>query len=207
MPVKKVFLVEDHDEIRNGLTFLINSTENFSCNSFASAEEALLYLARESADIVLMDISLPGMSGIECTQIIHQKYPEIPVMMCTVYDDDEKIFPALKAGAVGYILKKSSSYALIAAIQDALDGASPMSGEIARKVVESFHQKTTLKSVGLSAREQEILDLLASGYSNKEIGQKIFISPHTVRNHLFHIYEKLHVHSRMEAMNKIRNKS
>lgn len=200
----KVMLIEDHDDIREGLTFLINSTRGFSCQNFAAAEDALHHLISNEADVVLMDINLPGMSGIECTRIIRDKYKSIQVIMCTVYEDDEKIFKALQAGANGYILKKSSPAPLITAIKDVLNGLSPMSGEIARKVVESFRNKLTEAVNHLSNRESEILDLLALGHSNKEIAEKLFISVHTVRNHLFNIYEKLHVHSRTEALSKIR---
>jgi DNA-binding NarL/FixJ family response regulator len=206
LPVK-VVIIEDHEEIRNGLTFLINNTENFHCLGFSGAEDALQYMVSASVDVILMDINLPGMSGIECTKIVKHQYPDTQVIMCTVYEDDEKIFKALEAGANGYILKKSSSSLLIGAIRDVLSGASPMSGEIARKVVDSFHKKMVNAKHDLSVRELEILDLLSKGFSNKEISQQLFISPHTVRNHLFNIYEKLHVHSRMEAMNKIRGRN
>jgi DNA-binding NarL/FixJ family response regulator len=124
--------------------------------------------------------------------------------MCTIYEDDEKIFKALEAGANGYILKKTSSFVLVNAIRDVLNGVSPMSGEIARKVVESFRKNADHGSYDLSEREQKILDLLSMGHSNKEIGEKLFISPHTVRNHLYNIYEKLHVHSRVEALNRMK---
>jgi DNA-binding NarL/FixJ family response regulator len=198
----RVTQVEDNVNIRDGLAFLINNSENLLCTSFGSGEEVLDFLSRETTDIVLMDIHLPGISGIECTRIIREKYPFLPVLICTIYEDDEKIFLALKAGAHGYILKKSSSSELIGAIYDTLKGASPMSGVIARRVVESFHKKNEEGPDGISVREKEILELLSSGYSNKEIANKLFISSHTVRNHLYNIYEKLHVHSRIEAMNK-----
>jgi DNA-binding NarL/FixJ family response regulator len=201
--ITKIALVEDHEEIRNGLTFLINNTKGFICHDFGNAEDALEFLSSVFIDVVLMDINLPGMSGIECTSLIREKYPRTHVIMCTVYEDDEKIFKALEAGASGYILKKTSSPELINAIKEVLNGASPMSGEIARKVVQSFRKKSNNPANVLSERELEILDLLSIGYSNKEIGEKIFISPHTVRNHLYKIYEKLHVNSRIEAMNKI----
>jgi len=203
--ITKIVLVEDHVEIRNGLTFLINNIDGFVCHGFPNAEDALEFISSVPVNVVLMDINLPGMSGIECTSIIREKYPRTQVMMCTVYEDDEKIFKALEAGANGYILKKTSSSELIAAIKEVINGASPMSGEIARKVVQSFRKKNINPSYDLSERELNILDLLSLGYSNKEIGEKLFISSHTVRNHLYNIYEKLHVSSRIEAMNKMKN--
>ncbi len=199
----KVALVEDHEEIRAGLTFLINQTKEFVCHDFSTAEDILIFMSSVSIDVILMDINLPGMSGIECTSIIREKYPKTQVIMCTVYEDDEKIFKALEAGANGYILKKTSSPELLVAINEVLDGASPMSGEIARKVVQSFRKKSIEVPHDLSERELKILDLLSLGYSNKEIGEKLFISPHTVRNHLYKVYEKLHVNSRIEALNKM----
>ncbi|MBK7969447.1 MAG: response regulator transcription factor [Bacteroidetes bacterium] len=125
--------------------------------------------------------------------------------MCTVYEDDEKIFEALAAGANGYLLKKSSPLEIIDAIKDVLNGSAPMSGQIARKVVNFFQRKSAITSHDLSARESEILNLLADGFSNKEIAEKLFVSVHTIRNHLYKIYEKLQVHSRVEAVNKLRN--
>jgi DNA-binding NarL/FixJ family response regulator len=199
----KIVFIEDHAEIRNGLTFLINNTDGFLCHDFPNAEDALEFLSSVPVDVVLMDINLPGMSGTECTSIIRERYPKTHVIMCTVYEDDEKIFKALEAGANGYILKKTSSSDLIIAINEVLNGASPMSGEIARKVVQSFRKKNVNPSYDLSERELAILNLISLGYSNKEIGEKLFISPHTVRNHLYNIYNKLHVNSRIEAMNKL----
>jgi DNA-binding NarL/FixJ family response regulator len=199
-----VLLIEDHEQIRNGLTFLINASEGFSCTSFPTAELGLEYMDTASVDVVLMDINLPSMSGIECTRIVRERFPKCQVIMCTVYEDDEKIFRALEAGANGYLLKKSSSTVLLNAIRDVMNGSSPMSGEIARKVVESFRKTNIETEYNLTSREMEILNLLSAGFSNKELATKLFVSPHTVRNHLFNIYEKLHVHCRIDAMNKLK---
>ncbi len=201
----KIALIEDHHEIRTSLAMLINNTKRFLCHDFSNAEDALEFLSSVAVDVVLMDINLPGMSGIDCTSIIRVKYPRTQVIMCTVYEDDEKIFKALEAGANGYILKNTSSSELILAINEVLTGASPMSGEIARKVVQSFRKKNIDPSYDLSPQELKILAQLSLGYSNKEIGERLFISPHTVRNHLYNIYEKLHVNSRTEAMSKLNN--
>ena len=201
----RVILVEDHTEIRNGLVFLINNSSDYSCLGFADAESACYYLENHVVDVILLDIKLPGMSGIEFARLLRQKHPDIQIIMCTVYEDDEKIFEALAAGANGYLLKKSSPLEIIDAIKDVLNGSAPMSGQIARKVVNFFQRKSAITSHDLSARESEILNLLADGFSNKEIAEKLFVSVHTIRNHLYKIYEKLQVHSRVEAVNKLRN--
>jgi DNA-binding NarL/FixJ family response regulator len=156
--------------------------------------------------MVLMDINLPGMSGIECSRHIKEKHPKVLIMMCTVYEDDEKIFSALKAGASGYILKRASIEEIFDSIKLLLAGGSPMSATIARKVVESFMEKNSAPLDGeqLSERENEILDQLAMGLRIKEIADKLNISINTVRTHIRHIYEKLQVQTRVEALNKAR---
>jgi DNA-binding NarL/FixJ family response regulator len=151
-----------------------------------------------------MDINLPGMNGIECTAMIKERYPEILIMMCTVFEDSEKIFNALKAGANGYILKRAAGETLLDAIKELLKGGAPMSSDIARKVVSSFRETPVVENhdASLTRRENEILELLGKGYGNKEIADKLFVSIHTVRTHIYHIYEKLHVRNRVEAVNK-----
>ena len=202
----KVAIIEDQEDINLGIKYMINNTSGFQCISFANAEAALEGIHKGLVDVVLMDINLPGMDGIECTRILKQKFPELQVMMCTVYEDDEKIFNAIAAGASGYILKRSDSSKITAAISELYNGGSPMSSQIARKVI-SFLQnqkKPAADQSGLSAREKEILDLIALGYRNKEVAAKLFISVSTVKSHVHNIYEKLHVTSRIEAIKKLK---
>ena len=202
-----VLIVEDHENIRDGLVYMINSADNLHCmGAVSSGEAALKFVEQTKPDIVLMDINLPGMSGIECTKIIKAAHPEILVMMCTVYEDDEKIFKALSVGASGYIQKKSTSDEVLEAINQLMVGGAPMSSQIARKVVNYFHSSPPAmnESEGITEREVEILTLLANGFRNKEIADKLFISLHTVKSHIYNIYQKLHVQSRIEAVNKFR---
>lgn len=207
----KVAIVEDLDEIRQGFAFLIGSADELQCTgSYVSAEDALKSFKKNTPDVIIMDIGLPGMSGIECTLMVKKLYPSIQIMICTVYEDDERLFNALAAGASGYILKRSAPSLLIESIKDIYHGGSPMSSKIARKVVETLkithpvkiNTEEQNKNYNLSKREMEILDLLSDGYRNKEISEKLFISSHTVKSHIYHIYEKLHVQSRTAALNK-----
>jgi DNA-binding NarL/FixJ family response regulator len=204
----KVTVIEDEKDINQGLNYLISMTDGFECITYFNAEDALKGITKDSADIVLMDINLPGMDGIECTRILKEKFPEMEIMMCTVYEDDEKIFKAIAAGASGYILKRTEPSKLIEAIRDLKNGGAPMSSSIARKVIAAMQQKPKSKGeVGeLSEREQEVLELLGSGFRNKEVADKLAISVSTVKSHVHNIYEKLHVTSRIEAVNKINNK-
>jgi DNA-binding NarL/FixJ family response regulator len=199
----RVALVEDHLEIREGLSYIINNTPGFFCEAFENAEVAAEGILQDEYDIVLMDINLPGMNGIECTRIIKEKNPNLPIMMCTAYEDDENIFKALAAGAKGYILKRAAGDHLIEAIKDLHNGGSPMSSAIARRVVDSFQRPLiTGGGFNLTARENEILDLLSQGFRNKEIADRLFVSVNTIRTHIYNIYEKLHVQNRVEALNK-----
>lgn len=202
----EICVVEDHEEIRNGIEFIISMYPDFNCTTFGNAEEALKEIKETNPQVVLMDINLPGINGIECTRLIKEANPATLVMMCTVFEDSEKIFDALKAGASGYILKRTAGQALIEAIRELLRGGAPMSTEIARKVVDSFSKSGIQQAsyTELTNKENEILDLLASGYGNKEIASLLYISVNTVRTHIYHIYEKLHVHNRVEALNKIK---
>jgi DNA-binding NarL/FixJ family response regulator len=200
-----VAIVEDEDEVREGLAVLINGSEGFRCiQTYSSAESALPEILKNKPDVVLMDINLPGMSGIECISKLKASRPGLPIMVLTVYDDDEKIFESLRAGASGYLLKKTPPAKLLGAILELHDGGSPMSGSIARKVVEAFQTMgpSSEQAQNLSKREQEILSLLAKGYRYREIADRLFISIETVRTHLRNIYEKLHVRSRSEAVLK-----
>src|SRR6185436_13561399 len=155
-------------------------------------------------DVVLMDINLPGKNGIDCVRELVEKIPATQFMMCTVYDDDDNIFEALRAGATGYLLKRTSPAQILEAIRDLREGGSPMSGEIARRVVESLHKKNQPAAATeiLTQREKEILDYLSKGFLYKEIAAELFISMDTVKKHIHNIYEKLQVQTRTEALNK-----
>lgn len=204
MPIT-VSIVEDDRRVRESLSVLINGTENTRCvSAHASAEEALQGIAAKNPDVVLMDINLPVMSGIECVRKLKAQLPKVQILMLTMYEDDEKVFQSLVAGASGYLVKRTSPAELLKAIQEVYSGASPMSGKIARTVVEYFQkqQGTASHQESLSKREEEILDLLAKGFRYKEIADTLSISFETVRSHLKNIYDKLHVHSRTEAVVK-----
>ena len=205
-----LFLIEDHHDIRKHFELLLQGETDFQCRAFRTAEDALSYLKVDVPDILLMDINLPGLSGIEATQIITEKYPGVQVMILTVYEDDDKIFRALKAGASSYMLKKTKPAELIEAILQLKKGYSPMSGEIARKVVNYFNRQPSpiiQPEEVLSEREHEILHLLAQGLRNKEIADRLSITLNTVKAHLYKIYQKLHVQTRVEAMNKMNGRN
>ncbi len=204
MPIT-VSIVEDSDQVRNTLARLINRAEGFSCLShFSSAEAALEGLLKERPNVVLMDINLPGMDGVECVRRLRQAAPEIQVIMLTVYEDTENIFNALTAGATGYLLKRTSTKELLAAIHEVQRGGSPMTTHIARKVVQSFQRTGTSPqpTENLSPREQEVLDSLAKGFLYKEIADNLGISYETVHTYIRRIYEKLQVRTRTEAVAK-----
>lgn len=209
MPITLI-IVEDLDEVREGLkNFLALNPEFVVLDTFKTAEEALDAIPRLQADIVIMDISLPGMSGIECIRRIGTKIGRTQFMMFTVYENDEKVFEALQAGASGYLLKNTGLVNIIEALKELYEGGSPMSSNIARKLVRAFRQKateaaenSTPDTATLSSRENEILQLLARGLLYKEIADQLGISTSTVRQHIHRIYEKLHVQNRTEAINK-----
>jgi DNA-binding NarL/FixJ family response regulator len=201
----KVSVVEDQDPLRQTMARVLNRAEGFTClSTFASAEDALNGLPKDAPDVVLMDINLPGMNGVECVRQLKQKLPKLQIMMLTVYEDTENIFNALAAGATGYMLKRTPRAELLDAIREVHRGGSPMTTHIARLVVQSFQKPTAPTSVteSLSQREQEVLDGLAKGLINKEIGDKLGISPETVHTYIRRIYEKLQVRSRAEAVAK-----
>jgi RNA polymerase sigma factor (sigma-70 family) len=203
----RVSIVEDNHFIRMALEqILINAVGYDVVALYGSGEEAVDKIPDEIPDIVLMDINMGKMSGIEAVRIIKEKCPSIQFMMCTVYEDDEKIFDALAAGASGYILKKTKSAELVAAIRDLYEGGAPMSGQIASRVVASFRKKEESRDIvlleSLSAREHEILEFLVKGRLYKEIASTLGISQETVRKHVYNIYKKLHVNNRVEAYNK-----
>jgi DNA-binding NarL/FixJ family response regulator len=201
----RVALVEDDPEVRSGLRLLIDNSGSCSCVAACrSAEEALEQLPALHPDVVLMDIQLPGLSGIECIRELKQKPPGLQIMMLTVFEDHDRIFQSLSAGASGYLLKQIPPEKLIEAIAELHRGGSPMSTQIARRVVEAFQPASSSKeAAGLSPREKEIVAGLAKGYLYKEIAGKLDISVETVRTHIHNIYEKLHVRTRTEAVMKL----
>ena len=201
-----VSIVEDDPSIRQILTEWINRAEGFRCHSVHdSAESALARLPEEKPRLVLVDINLPGQTGIECVRRLKPTMPDTQFVMLTVYEDTAHIFDALKAGASGYLLKRTPREELIAALKQVQEGGSPMTSYIARKVVQSFYQSPAerAETEGLSPREREVLELLARGYFYKEITEALSISMSTVNTHVRRIYEKLHVHSRAQAVAKL----
>jgi DNA-binding NarL/FixJ family response regulator len=197
-------IVEDLTEVREGLAqFLSLNPEFVILDKFKAAEEALVSIPSLNPDIVIMDINLPGMNGIECIRRIKDKSPNTQFMMFTVYENDEKVFEALKAGASGYLLKNTGLLQMIEGLKELHAGGSPMSANIARKLVTVFRDGEQNKPVEvLSKRENEILQLLSKGLLYKEIAEQLFISNNTVKQHIHKIYEKLHVQNRTEALNK-----
>lgn len=201
----KVAIVEDLLDLREALHLLIRGTSGLLCVAACdSAEEALEVLPRHQPNVVLMDIELPGMNGIECIRQLKAEHPSMQILMLTVFEDHERIFKSLEAGATGYILKKSSPAKLLEAIVDIHNGGAPMSSQIARQVVENFTRPKTPASgaEALSAREREILDKLSQGFLYKEIAELLGITISTVRVHVRNIYDKLHARNRVEAVNK-----
>ncbi len=200
-----ICIVEDLDEVREGLKQFISLNTEFNVlDTFSTAEEALNEIPRLQPQIVIMDISLPGMNGIECIRQVKDKSPSTQFMMFTVYENDEKVFEALKAGASGYLLKNTGLVQMIEALKELHNGGSPMSANIARKLVTVFRdkEKETASLEVLSKRENEVLQLLSKGLLYKEISEQLSISTGTVRQHIHRIYEKLHVQNRTEALNK-----
>jgi DNA-binding NarL/FixJ family response regulator len=200
-----VAIVEDKEPIRQSLAILVGGAEGFTCQAtFDTAESALDFLPTHPVDVVLMDIDLPGMNGIDCVRLLKPLCPGTQFMMCTMYDEDETVFDALKAGANSYILKRSPPHKLLDAITELHDGGAPMSSTIARKIAGSFHVNSAAVSELdiLTPREREILERLSKGHSHKEVANELFVSPTTVRKHIFNIYGKLQVHSKVEAVNK-----
>lgn len=201
----KVALVEDQPKVRESWTKLLNSFTDFICIcACATGEEALRVIPLERPDVVLMDIFLPRMSGIETTVRLKALLPQTQIVILTAMDDQELVFLALEAGADGYLLKRTKPADLRAALLDVLGGGAPMTSQIARRVIESFRQKAKVRdeseSARLSVREEQILLLLSQGYSNKLIADKLDLSVDTVCSHLKHVFNKLHVNSRTEAV-------
>jgi DNA-binding NarL/FixJ family response regulator len=201
-----VSIVDDEVDLRENIAGYVDSSKGFRClGVHSSAEEALVNLPKEKPDVVLMDINMGGMNGIECVRLLKPKLPDTQIVMLTVFEDTEKIFAALAAGASGYLLKRLAPSKLLEAIREVHEGGSPMSAPIARKVVLSLQPVLAVpgdETVGLSPREREVLDGLAEGQAYKQIADKLGVSIHTVRNYIRRIYEKLHVCSRTEAVAK-----
>ncbi len=200
-----VSIVDDEKDLRQSIATFVNGSPGFKCiSSYANAQDALEHLPTERPDVVLMDIHMKGMNGIECVERLKAIVPEIQIVMLTVYEDTDQIFKALSVGASGYLLKRLSPTKLLQAIREVHAGGSPMSSSIARKVVASFQKtgKETEKQTNLSPREQMVLDCLAKGFTYKQIADELDISIDTIRTYIRRVYEKLHVQSRTEAVAK-----
>jgi DNA-binding NarL/FixJ family response regulator len=205
MSMITVSIVDDEKELRHSITTFVNGSSGFQCRStYSSAEEALKGLPADKPDVILMDINLGGMNGIECVERLKAEAPAMQILMLTVYEDTDQIFKALSAGASGYLLKRSSPTKLLEAIREVHGGGSPMSSSIARKVVASFQKAKPVseKEFHLSPREEMVLDCLAKGLTYKQIADQLEISIDTIRTYLRRVYEKLHVQSRTEAVAK-----
>jgi len=204
----RIAIVEDNKVIRESLVEFVQADPECRCVcACATAEEALAAIPQHQPEIVLMDIQLPNLSGIDCTAQLKRMLPALHIIMVTVYEDTDRIFKALRAGACGYLLKRCTPEELVSAIREVRQGGAPMSRDIARKVIASFQEPLAAAAdmEGLSPREREILELLAQGFPNKEIAQRLGVNDGTVRWHLRHVYDKLHVRSRTEAALKFRS--
>lgn len=200
----KVAIAEDIDDIRDGLHLIINSTDGYECNCVCkNGHEATEKIPLYKPDVVLMDINMPGINGVEAVRILKQQLPSTQFMMCTVYEEDEHVFDSLKAGATGYVLKKTPPGKLLDAITEIFNGGSPMSSTIARKVMVSFADNRVKQPIDdLTEREKEILNQLARGMQYKGIAAQLSLSVETVRTHIRNIYEKLQVHNKTAAIQK-----
>lgn len=206
MPIINVAIVEDDDDVRNSMKEFLATTDDIYCvGAFSRAEDLMKQFRTMNVDVVIMDITLPGMSGIQCVSQLKPIRPEVQFLMCTSHGDAGKTFDSLCAGATGYLVKNSSPDQLFEAIKDIHRGGSPMSAQIARLVVTSFPDKNKNQKLleTFTTREQEILNALSKGYQYKEIAEQLLISIETVRTYLRKIYEKLQVHSKVEALNKV----
>jgi len=205
----KVAIVEDNNTLRSSLEHLFNQTEGMKCViSLNNLMNVVSEFSKSQPDMVLMDIGLPNISGIEGVRTVKSNFPDIQVMMFTVFEDDDKIFDAIRAGASGYLLKKTPPEEIIDAIRLLAEGGAPMSASIARKVIQSFQEQpaTPLEEYQLTAREKEILYSLVDGLSYKKIADKYFVSISTIRTHICNIYQKLHVNSKSQAVAKVLQK-
>jgi DNA-binding NarL/FixJ family response regulator len=201
----KVAIIEDLTDIREGLASVLNFTDGFRCvGKFGSVEEALQNIQRQLPDVVLCDIGLPGMNGIEGVRILKNKYPEMSILMLSVYDDNARIFDAICAGASGYLLKKTPAARIVEAINEVIAGGAPMSPEIARKIITLFRDYRPPERVDydLTPHEERLLKMLVEGHTKKSAAAEIGVSVNTVSFHLKRVYEKLQVHSKSEAVAK-----
>jgi DNA-binding NarL/FixJ family response regulator len=200
-----VCIVEDLEDVRNGLAAIINMTDGFKVlKTFANAEDALQNLSLLQPEIVIMDINLPGISGIECIRRVHEKNRSTQFMMFTIYENSDTVFEALEAGATGYILKNSSPSKIIESLHEINQGGSPMNAEIAKKLVMHFQKQTfSQNEYHLTPKEKTILNLMSKGYLYKEIAGELKNTVNTIKQHIRHIYEKLHVQNKAEAINKV----
>jgi len=197
---KKVLIIEDDQEIRNSFSLIVNSSQNFTVtNAYGSCEDAIKHLHTDRPDYVLMDIELPGINGIKGTRVIKDKYPNIEIVMVTVYEDSDLVFEALKAGASGYITKSANYMELLAALDEITKGGAPMSSKIARLVIDNFHINPNSP---LTKRETEILQLISEGKTYTQISEQLFISKETSKTHIKNIYAKLQVNCKSEALAK-----
>jgi DNA-binding NarL/FixJ family response regulator len=197
---KRIVIVEDDQEIRSSFTLIVNSSQKFMVvNAYGKCEEAIEALNRDKAEIILMDIELPGMNGIQGTKVIKDKAPHTEVIMVSVYEDSELVFEALKAGASGYITKSANYMELLGALEEIIRGGAPMSSKIARMVIDNFHVNPNSP---LTKRETEILQLISEGKTYTQISEELFISKETAKTHIKNIYSKLQVNSKSEAIAK-----
>lgn len=204
-PPVRVAIVEDQPEIREGLAFLIDGTPGFECSGrFLSMEQAIEGLAGARPDVILLDLGLPGMSGLDGIAVIRQRHPHLPIVVLTVFDDDDRIFQALCAGACGYLLKKTPPARLLEGVADVVNGGSPMSPEVARRVVTLFRELRPPRHADydLTPHETRVLKLLVDGHNYKTAAAELHVSVNTVAFHMRRIYEKLQVHSKSEAVAK-----
>ena len=200
----KVSIIEDHHDFREGLSYLISASEGFECiDTFMNAEDGIEGLTGKE-DVLLLDINLPDLSGTEAIPLIRNKFPDLKIIMLTMFDDDENIMNSILAGADGYLLKKTAPPQILNSLKTCMEGGSPMTPGIAKKVLRLFKKHIPVKNddFSLTQRETEILNLLVDGWENPAIADKLFISVQTVRNHIRHIYDKLQVHSKSQAVVK-----
>jgi DNA-binding NarL/FixJ family response regulator len=199
----RVVIIEDDETIRNGFSYLINASENYTVvNAYANAEDALQKIVADKPQVILLDIELPGIKGIDAIPKIKNILPKTHILMLTVYDNEENVFNALSKGAAGYLIKSDSTEKIMDAIQEVVDGGAPMSMNIAKIVIRSFHKN---HNSPLTKRETEILEQVANGKSRSKIAKQMFIDLETVKSHIKHIYVKLNVHSREDAIKEAKN--